>query len=424
MRVCLELNSTPVVLKTKREWPSTLVEVTRKKEDHEASVRYKTFILDRQRGIKLIKDVKTGAKKRVKITCLANGQWRELAFSGNGGFVAVIQQDLAKEHIVRANTLDMNKSHRETTVPSPSNFPIRHVSRNDDGNVLLVDHQGVLFIENRNNEDNEQWSKFDSLNLVTTEHTQFASRFDVDHFLVMVATQRINTVNVHFITGQLDGALDCVEYALPLRPERLTRICIAIAPDRKTVALCISYRLPHLSEVLFVNVATGTHIASSLRGAECPLQQPTEREASRFAIKSCSFSQKGRLLFGCNDNGSIFGMVTCGALLPLKMNGASGSGEEDFLCVQPLSLASDDLVTVPKVAHSLFVAENDAIVSFSDGHVVHLIKYPKLDTTIVGFSNPFLMQLINSAHELLEAVKRGACGGNEKALTPMMKTYR
>ena len=420
MRVCLELNTTPVILKTKREWPRTLVEVTRKKDN---DVKYKTFILDRQRGIKLIKDVKTGSKKRVTSTCLANGQWRELAFSSNGGFVAVNQQDLAKEHIVRANTLDMNKSHRETSVPSPTNYPIRHINRNDEGQVLLIDHQGVMFIES-NEQDEQPWSKFDTLNLNPAEHTQFASRFDGGHFLVMVASQRINTVNVHFITGTIDGELDCVEYALPLKPERISRMCLAIAPDRKTVALVVSYRLPHLSEVLFVNVATGTHIASSLRGAECPLQQPTEREASRFAIKSCSFSQKGRLLFGCNDNGSIFGMVTCGALMPLKMNGINSTNEEDFLSIQPLSLASDDLVTVPKVAHSLFVAENDTICSFSDGHVVHLIKYPKLDTAIVGFSNPFLMQLINSAHDLLEAVKRGANGGNDKTLTPMMKTYR
>ena len=67
----MELNRTPVILKTKQKWHSTFVEVSAKKDDGET--RYKTFILDKNRGIKLIKNLKTGQKKRVKNTCLSKG---------------------------------------------------------------------------------------------------------------------------------------------------------------------------------------------------------------------------------------------------------------------------------------------------------------------------------------------------------------
>ena len=60
-----------------------------------------------------------------------------------------------------------------------------------------------------------------------------------------------------------------MEYCFPIKPERVQRIEMAIAPDFKTVALAVSYQSPHLSEVLFINVDTGVHISSSLRGAEC-----------------------------------------------------------------------------------------------------------------------------------------------------------
>ena len=62
---------------------------------------------------------------------------------------------------------------------------------------------------------------------------------------------------------------ETVEYCFPVKPERVQRTEMAIAPDFKTVALTVSYQSPHLSEVLFINVDTGVHISSSLRGAEC-----------------------------------------------------------------------------------------------------------------------------------------------------------
>lgn len=90
----------------------------------------------------------------------------------------------------------------------------------------------------------------------------------------------------------------------------------------------------------------------SYKPFKCPLSSPTEREAARFAIKSCSFSADGSILFGANQNGSIFGMVTCGSLIPLKFNNQIDH-ESDFLSVQPLKLSHDDLMynkdEVPKV---------------------------------------------------------------------------
>ena len=160
MRVCLELNRTQerlaiwdnrlltilefyqfectvrslptlyqVTLKTKSEWPSTFVEVSKKDGDK----RYKTFILDRARGIKLIKNLKNGKKSRVKSTCLANGRWKLMTFSQAGAFVAILQQDVTKQVIIKGPTLDMNKSHSETSILSPSNHQIMHINRNDKG---------------------------------------------------------------------------------------------------------------------------------------------------------------------------------------------------------------------------------------------------------------------------------------------------
>ena len=122
-----------VTLKTKSEWPSTVIEVSKKDGDK----RYKTFILDRARGIKLIKNLKNGKKSRVKSTCLANGRWKLLTFSQSGAFVAVLQQDATKQIIIKGPTLDMNKSHTEISTLSPSNHQIMHINRNDKGSGLI-----------------------------------------------------------------------------------------------------------------------------------------------------------------------------------------------------------------------------------------------------------------------------------------------
>ena len=284
----------------------------------------------------------------------------------------------------------------------------------------MIDATGQMFLQCPDDENSGDILPLENLELsIDLNHTQITSRFHESQFVVAVANLQLNTVSLRFITGTYRDVwkVESVEYSLPVRPERVTRITLAVAPSFTTVAVAISYQLPKFSEIMFVNIDNGVHISSSLRGAECPISNPTEREAARFAVKSCSFSADGRLLFGCNDNGSIFAMLTCGALVPMKIAG-DFDGNADFLQVQPLKISHDDLMRKSKVMHSLFSSQVDPILSFSDGYVVHLLKYPKLDVTNPGFSNPFLMQLINSGHDLLNAVK----SGGEK--TTLMKTFR
>ena len=72
-----------------------------------------------------------------------------------------------------------------------------HLARNDDGNLLVIDRQGVMFIL-----DGEQWLQFDEQNLTITDTTQIQSRYDGEQFLVMLTNKQINTINVTFIIGK------------------------------------------------------------------------------------------------------------------------------------------------------------------------------------------------------------------------------
>ena len=127
------------------------------------------------------------------------------------------------------------------------------------------------------------------------------------------------------------------------------------------------------------------------QGAECPISEPNEREASRFATRQIAFSFCGNLLFGCNDNGSIFVCLSLGCMVPMKFMDIPDV-PRDYLNIQPIKLTHDDLMKAPKVFHSMFLSEKDSILSFCNGLSIHLIKYPKLDYVTRGFSNPFLSQ--------------------------------
>ena len=127
------------------------------------------------------------------------------------------------------------------------------------------------------------------------------------------------------------------------------------------------------------------------KGAECPISEPNEREASRFATRQIAFSFCGKLLFGCNDNGSIFVCLSLGCMVPMKFMDIPDV-PRDYLNIQPIKLTHDDLMKAPKVFHSMFLSEKDSILSFCNGLSIHLIKYPKLDYVTPGFSNPFLSQ--------------------------------
>ena len=87
MRVNLELSRSVVTLKTKSAWTSTTIEKT-------SSARYKTFILDRSRGVKILKNIDSAKKIRVKGK-LAQGRWKQIRFSRNGHVVAVFQVRLS-----------------------------------------------------------------------------------------------------------------------------------------------------------------------------------------------------------------------------------------------------------------------------------------------------------------------------------------
>ena len=79
----------------------------------------KTFILDKSRGIKILKNIKNGKKQRVKGK-LADGRWKKIRFSPNGHVVSVIQSDSSREEVILSPTLDLNKSHRELILSAPS----------------------------------------------------------------------------------------------------------------------------------------------------------------------------------------------------------------------------------------------------------------------------------------------------------------
>ena len=128
--------------------------------------------------------------------------------------------------------------------------------------------------------------------------------------------------------------------------------------------------------MVFIKTTNGTHLSVGLKGAECPISKPTEREAARFAIKGCSFSSCGNLLVGYNNNGSVFCCLTLGSLIPLRFLDEPGECTE-FLTIEPIKLQHEDLMKSPQVIHSLFASQKDAILSFSNGYAVHIIKYPR-----------------------------------------------
>ena len=77
----------------------------------------------------------------------------------------------------------------------------------------------------------------------------------------------------------------------------------------------------------------------------------------------------------------------------------------------------------PKVIHSLYSCQSDSVLSFSNGYVIHLIKYPRLNYTSPGFSNPFLAQLVASGEELLNEIRREKTSENDRRILHRKISY-
>jgi hypothetical protein len=253
------------------------------------------------------------------------------------------------------------------------------------------------------------------------DSTSFESRFVKNEFLLATFTPKLNYISVVFVKGRYcqnreSWSVTSQEHAVDLDPCQVIRKSSSISPNLETAAIVVSFIRPNLNKIFFINSTNGTHLTVSLKGAECPISKPTDREAMRFAIKGCRFSHCGSLLFGFNDNGSIFCCLTLGSLIPLKFLDDRSGNCSEFLTVEPIKLQHEDLMKSPKVIHSLYSCPTDSILSFSNGYIIHIIKYPRLNYSSPGFSNPFLAQLIASGEELMNEIRREKTNENDRRI--------
>ena len=283
------------------------------------------------------------------------------------------------------------------------------------GNGCLLLHSGTADTE---------WLLLEE-HIILNSKSTIKSRFTNDNFLIVIASPisaAKNICNITVLRGEFkppsgsspdnfcEWTTNHNVYTVPLSKSALIGLNIAITKQHDVICLGYSYRDPAENDLCFLSPKNGKLSRISLKSAGCPVSDPSEKEARRYALVNIEFSACNCLLFGLTEIGSLFCASILGSLLPLvcATNGYSNGQATTFLPISPLITVENAPLSNHK--YSLTCSSQDSLLLVSDGYLLYLLKYPNLKLNRKNVTHPFLSQLIAACDDILYRITNDESG--------------